>query len=47
MAAHHPPHHERRHADITVREASLTVRIVLWVIVAAVVVALSFWWFST
>lgn len=47
MAVHHQPPQERRHPELSVRRADLTVRIVLWIVVGLVVVALTFWWFLT
>ena len=45
MAERHQPPQERRHPELSVRRADLTVRIVLWIVVGLVVAALSLWWF--
>jgi hypothetical protein len=47
MAVHHQPPQERRHPELSVRRADLTVRIVLWIVVGLVVAALTLWWFLT
>jgi hypothetical protein len=47
MAEHHQPPQEQRHPELSVRRADLTVRIVLWIVVGLVVVALTLWWFLT
>jgi hypothetical protein len=47
MAEHHRPPQERRHPELSVRRADLTVRIVLWIVVGLVVAVLTFWWFLT
>jgi hypothetical protein len=43
MAERHQPPQERRHPDLSVRRADLTVRIVVGLVVAA----LRLWWFLT
>jgi hypothetical protein len=47
MVEHHQPSQERRHPELSVRRADLTVRIVLWIVVGLVVAALTFWWILT
>ena len=47
MAEHHQSPQERRHPELGVRRADLTVRIVLWIVVGLVVAALRLWWFLT
>jgi hypothetical protein len=43
MAEHHQPPQERRHPDLSVRWADLSVRLVVGLVAAA----LAFWWFLT
>lgn len=47
MAQHHQLPQERRHPELSVRRADLTVRIVLWIVVGMAVAALTSWWFLT
>jgi hypothetical protein len=47
MHEHHQPPQEDWHPELSVRHADLTVRIVLWIILGLVVLALAFWWFLT
>jgi hypothetical protein len=47
MAEHHQPPQEERHPELSVRRADLTVRIVLWIVIGVVAVALTLWWFLT
>jgi hypothetical protein len=45
MDTQHDPPQEQRHPELSVRRADLTVRIVLWVIVGLVAIALMAWFF--
>jgi hypothetical protein len=47
MAEPHEPPQEQRHPDLSVRRADLTVRVVLWIVIGLVAVALTLWWFLT
>ena len=47
MAEPHQPPQEQRHPDLSVRRADLTVRVVLWIVIGLVAVALTLWWFLT
>ena len=47
MAVHHQPPQDARYPELSVRHADLTVRIVLWIAMGLVAVALTLWWFLT
>jgi hypothetical protein len=47
MALRHQPPQDARYPELSVRHADLTVRIVLWLTMGLVAVALTLWWFLT
>jgi hypothetical protein len=47
MVVRHQSPQDVSHPELSVRHADLTVRIVLWIAMGLVAVALTLWWFLT